>query len=173
MKKILVSTSLCLLMILVPVASALPVLNQQEHHLPITTRTSSASPLDSPPEWAEGNFSGVWGLNILGQPLSPIGWVAGYYDVNGIIGRFEGIFDQFNVTNATGAIGGFFLGPFMFGKIMNITTGNATGFVGLGGANETHFYWRIMGIIGPTFYMYGVYSKFENSTAKQQFMKID
>jgi hypothetical protein len=46
----------------------------------------------------------------------------------------------------------------------NITTGNQTYFVGLGGANETNFYWRIMGLVGPTFSMYGVYSKFENTT---------
>jgi hypothetical protein len=119
---------------------------------------------DTPPDWAMGNFSGVWGLNVLGQPLPPAGWVAGYYAFNGLFGRFEGVFDVFNVTNATGAIGGFFLGPFMFGQIVNRTTGNSTGFVGIGGANTTHFYWRIMGILGPTFYMYGVYSKFENIT---------
>ena len=33
--------------------------------------------------------------------------------------------------------------------------------VGLGGRNETHFYFRLMGIVGPTFYIAGIYKPIE------------
>lgn len=168
MKKLLFVIGICFLIAL-PSTLAFPTVLKKTEYTKNCVDFDSTSANDTPPSWATGNFSGVWGLNVLGQPLPPAGWLVGYYSFNGLVGRFEGVFDVFNVTNATGAIGGFFLGPFMFGQIANITTGNATGFVGIGGANTTHFYWRIMGFVGPTFYMYGVHSQLQNSTTKNYF----
>ena len=167
MKKLLIIVGICLL-IVVPTSTAVPMkVAQPDSVIPQTTQGYFDN--ETPPDWATGNFSGIWGLNLLGQPLPPAGWVAGYYSFNGLVGRFEGVFDVFNETNATGAIGGFFLGWFMFGRIMNVSTGNWTGFVGIGGANTTHFYWRIMGIVGPTFYMYGTHAALQNVTKRQRF----
>jgi hypothetical protein len=124
---------------------------------PITT-------LEEPPSWANGNFSGVWGIDIWGEAQIPLGWIAGYFrHMN--LGYFLGGFAEFGAENASAYIEGFFLGPFMFGQISEIPieneTVNATIFVGLGGYDETQFYWRIMGYEGPTFFMYGEYAKFD------------
>lgn len=163
MKKTVLSL-LIICIVLSSIASSTAVsLHKQRTPLKFTSRSAVTLENETPPDWATGNFSGVWGLNIAGQPLPPVGWLAGYYSNMGI-GRFVGVFSPFNVTNITGYIGGILLGPFMLGIVGNSTTGNQTYFVGLGGANTTHFYWRIMGFVGPTFYMYGIYTKFKDTT---------
>ena len=163
MKKLVILTLvICMVVSSISATTAVPIrnLSKIQEHIPQAVATMDT---ETPPDWATGNFSGVWGLNIAGQPLPPAGWLAGYYSNMGI-GRFVGVFAPFNATNVTGYIGGILLGPFMLGIVGNSTTGNKTYFVGLGGANTTHFYWRIMGFVGPTFYMYGLYTKFENVT---------
>ena len=110
-------------------------------------------------DW-DGNFSGVWGLNLFGQPLEPLGWVEGNYSHN-ILVHFEGTYARYNDTNIFG-ISSLIIGPFMLGRISNLTSENSTIFVGLGGINEntSEFYFRIMSVWGPTFYMYGNCTKF-------------
>jgi len=113
------------------------------------------------PEWAVGNFSGVWGLNIWGQPLPAAGWIEGYYSDNFFF-RMQGVYGKNNETYPICNISTWAFGPFLFGGAQNISTGNGTFIMGLGGVNETqHFYWRISAIIGPNFYIYGNYTKFE------------
>jgi hypothetical protein len=156
-----------LLVFVVCIVSSIPVaaMGPLHHSIKIQVPVSPSPILDNgtPPDWATGNFSGIWGINVVGQPFPPAGWLAGYYSNMGI-GRFVGVFALFNATNVTGYIGGILLGPFMLGIVGNSTTKNQTFFVGLGGANQTHFYWRIMGFVGPTFYMYGIYTPFHNET---------
>ena len=116
---------------------------------------------DAPPDWATGNFSGVWGINAFGVPLPAAGWVKGYY-ADRFFARIEGEYGVFtNMTNGTGSFFAIGIGPFLLGGINSYATENGTYLTGLGGVNETTFYWRINLIIGPTFYMHGNYSKFE------------
>ena len=129
-----------------------------------TPSTKSTSTIDSPPNWANGNFSGYWGLDIWGENQIPLGYLYGYYG-NMKLGVFLGEFGTWWDENATGYIRGIFFGPFMFGGLGNIsnvgTYENETLFVGIGRYNETDFKWRIMGETGPTFFMAGTYTKFE------------
>jgi hypothetical protein len=118
---------------------------------------------DTPPSWATGNFSGVWGVTILGVPTAPLGWITGYYQTIGL-GRLEAVYATFNETNATSFLKGIMLWIFFLGGAGNIQTGNATWVTGIGVANDTHFYWRINAIIGPSFYILCSYTPFENTT---------
>ena len=163
MSRVLIVLGVCVLLMAMPAYMAVPMHEAKRLKTTfVSTAESCFSAVnDTPPDWANGNFSGVWGLNLLGRPLPPAGWVAGYYSNMGV-GRFVGVFAEFNATNVTGYLGGLFFGPFMVGIVGNITTGNSTYFVGPGRHNETHFYWRLMGIVGPTYYMYGKYSRFED-----------
>ncbi len=112
------------------------------------------------PEWAQGEIKGVWGLTLFGLPLPEAGWIEGYATNKGV-GRFEAIYDEKNNTNASNFLEGVYIGPFLLGKAGNRITGNGTLFVGIGGANETHVYFRIMGILGPTFYVHAEYERYE------------
>jgi hypothetical protein len=161
-KSVILTLVVCMVVSSISATTAMPIRNISKIQKYIPQAISTIDN-ETPPDWATGNFSGIWGLNIGGQPLPPAGWLTGYYSDMGI-GRFVGVFAPFNATNVTGYIGGILFGPFMLGIVGNSTTGNMTYFVGLGGANTTHFYWRIMGFVGPTFYMYGMYNKFENVT---------
>jgi hypothetical protein len=160
MKKILVIGGICILLITMPMITAMPtelVKNSQTLKPLLKKQTVS---LDEPPDWANGNFTGVWGVNLLGVPLAPIGWIVGYYQNIGL-GNFAGVFGSFNDTNATGAIIGMMLWVFFLGGVGSIETGNGTYVSGLGIANETHYYIRLHAIIGPSFYIHVEYTKFE------------
>ena len=53
--------------------------------------------LEDIPEWAIGNFTGVWGLNLNGQPQDPVGLVLGYYGeyiFGGLVTKIFSIFDS-------------------------------------------------------------------------------
>lgn len=116
------------------------------------------------PEWANGMFYGAWGISILGAPALPIGWFTGFSRQRLLFG-FDGIFGGFNtpVSNATMALSGIVLGPFMLGGIRNLTTEKGAWYVGLGGINATNnlFYYRIMLFTGPNFFMFGKYYPLE------------
>ena len=118
------------------------------------------APDDDPPQWANGNFSGIWGLDIWGDWRIPIGWMFGYYKHNTNFGYFYAGFADFEEENATWFIQGYFFGPFMFGSIGENEYANETIFVGIGRYNETNYLWRLMGEVGPTFFIYGTYMKF-------------
>ena len=160
MKKILVIGGVCLLLITMPIITALPTELVQNPHTLMPILKKQTISLDEPPDWAKGNFTGVWGLNVLGIPLAPIGWIVGYYQNIGL-GNFAGVFGSFNDTNATGAIIGIMLWVFFLGGVGSIETGNGTYVSGIGVANETHYYVRIHAIIGPSFYIHVKYTKFE------------
>ena len=150
----------CAAILLVPLAQGSttpiktpPLIQKFNHPLPLNT-------LEDPPEWANGNFTGTWGLTILGVPTPPIGWIVGYYENIGL-GRFAGVFAEFNETNATGGLIGLMLWVFFIGGVGNLATQNGTYVSGIGVANETHYYVRLHGIIGPSYYIYIQYTKFE------------
>lgn len=160
MKKLMVIIGICFLLVAMPAMTAisLPKMNKLKTNLAPIKTTIPAT--DNPPDWANGNFTGVWGLNILGIPTSPIGWITGYYQNIGL-GKFAGVFAEFNETNATGALVGFMLWVFFIGGVGSIATGNGTYVAGIGVGNETHYYVRLHGIIGPSYYIHVKYTKFE------------
>lgn len=134
----------------------------------VTSAPAEEQNNDDAPDWALGNFSGVWGLNFLGFPLPPSGWVEGYYSTWGL-GQIQGTYGNYNQDNYF-EIQGTMLWIFMFGFIRDPQTGNGTAFTGLGGikAETQEFYYRLNGIIGPTFYMLGNYTPFETVEEEQE-----
>ena len=161
MKKILITIAVCLLIIGMPAMTAFPMTKQNIVQTQLKSRTPSVLYNDTPPDWAAGNFSGVWGLTIFGIPLAPSGWIEGYFANTPGLGRLEGGYAEFNVTNATTILTGFMIWIFFLGGVVNVATGNGTWVTGIGVANETHFYWRLNAIIGPSYYIHCEYSKFE------------
>ncbi len=162
MKKILLTLGICFILIAMPIMTANPM--KQIRNPRIKTLMSDIEKqtpaLDEPPEWANGNFTGVWGITILGFPTPPMGWIAGYYQEIGL-GTLAGVFGPFN-GNATGVIAGFMLWVFFMGGVEDIATGDGTYVAGIGIANETnsHYYMRLHGILGPNYYMSVEYTRF-------------
>jgi hypothetical protein len=161
MKKILLAIVIGFLLLGMPAILAHPMQNIRQAGTAILPRENISYTNDTPPDWAAGNFSGVWGVNILGIPLPPIGWIEGYFSHAPGFGLLEGGYAEFNETNATNILGGLMIWIFFLGGVTNIATGNGTYVSGIGVANETHFYWRLNAIIGPSFYIHCEYSKFE------------
>lgn len=159
MKKLLAIIGICFLLVAMPATMAVSLPKIYDIKTNIATNESSVSTVDEPPEWANGNFSGEWGLTLLGIPITPLGWIEGYYQNIGF-GRLEGVFGRPNCSEE-GKISGIMLYVFFLGGVENIETGNGTFVTGIGIANETHFYWRISAIIGPSFYIFCEYTKFE------------
>lgn len=160
MKKILI-LGVCFIMICMPIIPAYPSLTKNSTFPQLHKKTTTTLTNDTPPDWASGNFSGVWGINILGFPAPPSGWVKGYYAIQPGLGRLEAEFAEFNVTNATGRIGGFMIWVFFLGAVQSTATANGTYVSGIGVANETHFYWRLTAIFGFSYYIHCEYTKFE------------
>jgi hypothetical protein len=163
MKKIVIMTFvICIVLSSMSSATTLPLQknNKIQQLLPQATTTMENQ---TPPDWAKGNFSGVWGITVLGVPAAPSGWITGYYQNIGF-GKLEAVYADFNHTNATAYLNGFMVWIFFLGGTGNLPTGNVTWVTGIGVANQTHFYWRINAIIGPSFYIHCQYTKFENVT---------
>lgn len=156
MKKVITITVVFLLFAGIPTISSMSIKNISniQSNLPVNTRPE-ISTLDDIPEWAIGNFTAVWGLNINGQPGDPLGLILGYYGEH----LFAGLITNTSAPN--GWIWGIRFSIFMFGMVANIEVEEKAPFVGLGLWNEQEFYYRIMSIVGPTFYIYGVYTPFE------------
>jgi len=115
---------------------------------------------DEPPSWANGNLTGVWGIDIWGEYQIPIGWMFGYYKLGINIGYFAAGFNYFGETEISWFIQGYIFGIFMFGSMdPNDYTGQVF-FVGIGNCNETDYHWRVMGEEGPVFFMKGNYTIF-------------
>ena len=170
MKKIILVIIIGILFLGMPLATAqstttLSVTKNQTKHL--RNNQSPARVLDhpqradEPPSWVNGNFTGVWGFDIWGEVLIPIGWMFGYYRRNPNIGYFYAAFGEFNHENISWYIQGYFFGPFMFGSLGENESANTTIFVGIGRYNETNYHWRLMGESGPTFFMDGEYTRFD------------
>ncbi len=163
MKKILSILGVCFLLVAMSAMSAMPISVNKNARIIKPNLPNFQKPLptlDDPPEWANGNFTGVWGLNILGIPLPPSGWIYGYYQEIGL-GQLAAVFAEFNQTEPTGAILGIMLWVFFIGGVGSIATGNGTYVAGIGVANETHYYLRLNAIIGPSYYMHVEYTRFE------------
>ena len=164
MKKILMILLVSFTLMIMPCISGFSVLNiKEEIDTQITTKGFSSNPEDAP-DWAIGNFTGRWGLDFFGHDWFTIGSVKGFYGKGFIrnirFGRFQIHYNESGEVNGT-LLEGIFFGTYLLGKSLNEETGNKTSFVGLGGYNETHFRWRVMGMHGPTIYMKGIFSEFE------------
>jgi hypothetical protein len=167
--KVLICLGICFLLLGIPIAIAAPnsietTLNSMSNH--VTQRLfdrerTIIEPTNDPPAWANGNFSGVWGFSIWGEWEIPVGWTYGYYKRNPTLGYFYAKFGNFEEENTSWFIQGYFIGPFMFGSIGENESANETLFVGIGRINETDYHWRMMGEVGPTFFVEGTYTKFE------------
>ena len=157
MKKVLTSIFICILFASLSVTSAVSAIDARQ------IVETSQTPEDAP-DWAIGNFTGEWGLNIWGHDWFSIGPVSGYYG-RGFAGNLK--FGRFIITylESDGENGttfqGLFIGPYLLGTATDIQTDNTTAFVGLGSYNETAFNWRIMGMKGPTLFMKGTFNEFE------------
>ena len=163
MKKIvLIALVVCIVLGSISSSTAAP-LQKNRKIKELATQAIATMDNETPPDWATGNFSGVWGVTILGVPLAPSGWITGYYQKIGL-GRLEAVYALFNQTNATSYLKGMMLWIFFLGGAGSLLSGNVTWVTGIGVANQTHFYWRINAIIGPSFYIHCQYTKFENIT---------
>ena len=160
MKKIILTLGICFLLLAMPLMTANPMKQIKNPRIKslISDIEKQGPALDDPPEWANGNFTGVWGITLLGIPTPPMGWVAGYYQEIGL-GTLAGVFGPFN-GNASGYIAGVMLWIFFMGGVENIATGEGTYIAGIGIANETHYYMRLHGILGPNYYMNVEYTRF-------------
>ena len=168
MKKVLIAIGVCFLLAAMPISLSLAsptqrisnrlnkILENEE-----TFEIVGPMPAEDPPEWANGQFAGVWGLDIWGEWHIPAGWMFGYYKRTTSWGYFYAGFADFGVENATWYIQGYFLGPFMFGSLGETEYANETLFVGIGRYNETDYHWRLMGEVGPTFFVEGEHEAYE------------
>jgi hypothetical protein len=116
---------------------------------------------DIPPSWANGNFTGVWGLDIWGEYHIPLGWMFGYYKLSINIGYFAAGFNFFGEPEISWFIQGYIFGIFMFGHMGENEYTNQTYIVGIGNSNDTRYHWRIIGEDGPVFFMDGKYTIFD------------
>ena len=116
---------------------------------------------DTPPAWANGNFTGVWGLDIWGEHNIPLGWMFGYFKLSIEIGYFAAGFNIFGEPDISWFIQGYIFGIFMFGNMGKNEYTNQTYFVGIGKCSKTNYHWRIIGEEGPVFYMEGKYTMFD------------
>jgi hypothetical protein len=162
MKKRMILIGVCCLLLLSPITMGVSVHQPTVTDSPVLEKTR-VSTLGPPPSWAKGNFSGVWGLSFLGYPLAPLGWITGYYQTIGL-GSLDAVYASFNETNATAFLRGIMLWIFFMGGAGSLQTGNGTWVTGIGVANETHFYWRINPLIGPSYYIFCSYTAFTNQS---------
>ena len=162
MKKQMIILVVCVSVFFVCMPTTTAVFPQSVNNLKTRVSTVDETTLitDSPPDWATGNFSGTWGISILGIPTIELGWIEGYFQV-GIVGRVEGVFAEYDKSE-TAQIGALVIGYFFLGVVGNETTGNWTYCVGLGGFDETssEFYFNLHLFLGPGFYMRGTFSEF-------------
>ena len=153
MKKLIIFGVITLLIVGIPITTAASVekttfIKNHRNEQPVPT-------LEDIPEWAIGNFTGVWGLNLNGEPQEPVGLVLGYYDDH----RFAGVVT--NTTAPNGWIWGYRFSIFMIGIVANIDGEKRIPIIGIGAWNDEQFYYRIISIVGPTIYIAGIYTPFE------------
>lgn len=162
MKKSLISILICIIIMIMPMTTATFPIDKSLFTKKPGNSNKNTLLHDTPPDWAMGNFSGEWGISIVGIPILPLGWIEGYFSVIGITGRIEGVFAEFKDEEPQAFIQGFVILYNMIGIVGDIETGNGTFFMGLGFPNENgEYYYRISLIIGPSFYMMGTWSEFE------------
>lgn len=119
---------------------------------------SNYFPLNDPPSWATCGFIGVLGVtDQLGKPVTPPLQVVAGYCADHFNGQFIGAIYEFNETERSGYLAGRTIRLFMMAVMGNSSKEQWHPFVGIGGSNETHFYFRMMTIVGPTMYLAGTY----------------
>ena len=154
MKKTIIIGIIFLLLVGIPMTSAVNV--ERMTYVKNLRNENPVGTLEDIPEWAIGNFTGVWGFNVNGEPYEdPLGLVVGYYGQH----LFAGLLT--NTTAPNGWIWGIRFSVFMFGMVANLNGEQQIPIVGIGGFNEDNFYYRFMSIVGPTFYMAGIHTPFE------------
>ncbi len=166
MKKLVIILGVCFLFASLPVASGLAISSFKDIKPLVKDNNSVGLSDNNPPDWATHGFVGVLGItDNIGKPQEPVSIIAGYCQeefkgkVAGIIAIREG---EENIIE--GYFAGQINGPFMFGILGNTTTEKNTFIVGLGFRNETHFYFRIMALVGPTLYIAGKYMPLNSNT---------
>lgn len=111
---------------------------------------------DEPPDWADGWYIGAW-LDKNGDDYNILGYLAGYYHKGTRPNRgfYAGVW---NVTgnNTFNGMGGIALGIFTFGRIQ-LPNEKKIPYTGFLFTNQTHFVGRIMSVVGPPVYMYGIH----------------
>jgi hypothetical protein len=154
MRKLIFVGIIVILLLGFPMVSAVNV--ERATYIKSLRSENPVGSLDDIPEWAIGNFTGVWGFNVNGEPYDdPIGLVIGYYGEH----LFAGLLT--NTTAPNGWIIGYRFSIFMFGMVANLDGSQKVPIVGLGVFNDEAFYYRFMSIAGPTFYLAGYYTPFE------------
>ena len=154
MRKLILVGIISIMLMGIPMVSAVNV--ERATFIKNLRSENPVGSLEDIPEWAIGNFTGIWGFNVNGEPYEdPIGLTFGFYGDH----LFAGILT--NTTAANGWIFGFRFSVFMFGMVANLDGSQKVPIVGIGGFNEENFYYRFMSIVGPTFYIAGVYAPFE------------
>jgi hypothetical protein len=152
MKKLYVFMSVSLLISGLPLCTALSTSINQINENQLLTFDNVQ------PEWATGYFVGLIGITSdFGHPGPYGGYIVGYYEKDDFKGKFIGAIGKKDTSEILGFIGGYLGGPFLLGMIGNTSSNKITPVVGIGLNNETHVYYRIMGLIGPTFYFAGKY----------------
>jgi len=165
MKKIIIAISICVLLLIMPttisISTKIIKTNKNQDFIKENHFSNENRPL-----WAQGNFTGYWGLNIVGELYIPLGKIIGYYSIGyhsklKRVGYFQVDFKEFDDDNVT-RLKGFFWGDYMIGKQLYLDSENTTAIAGLGRYNETNseFFWRVMAIKGPTYFMWGNSAKF-------------
>ena len=78
---------------------------------------------DSPPDWATGNFSGTWGISILGIPTIELG--GGLKDTSKsiLLAALKGVFAEYDKSE-TAQICALVIDYFFLGAVGSETTGN-------------------------------------------------
>lgn len=154
MKRTIIIGIIFLFLIGIPMTSAVNV--ERMTYVKNLKSENPVGSLEDIPDWAIGNFTGVWGFNVNGEPYEdPLGLIIGYYGQH----LFAGLLTNTTAPNAW--IWGIRFSVFMFGMVSNFEGEQKIPIVGIGGFNEENFYYRFMSIVGPTFYMAGVYTPFE------------
>ena len=166
MKKIIIVVGVCFLFASLPLASGLTISNFKNIKTIINENKFSDIPVNDPPEWATHGFVGVLGVtDAMGKPQKPVSLIAGYCqkEFNGKVAGVIAIRER-EENIPKGYFAGQITGPFMFGILGNITIKKDTFIVGIGVKNETHFYFRIMALVGPTLYIAGKYMPLNSNT---------
>jgi len=135
---------------------------EPNNHLTTGNYEQNISPLNDPPDWATHQFIGVIGLtDFRGQPLRPSHITMGYC-TESFSDTFVGVVTERNQTEPSGYLGGKVMGPFFLGRL-SADRANERGMTiaGIGIHNETHFYYRFIGLRGPSLYFAGQYYPIE------------
>jgi hypothetical protein len=171
MRRKIILICLCVILVLLPTVSSISIQKIKN----IIEKKTDCFFIDSSndvPYWADGNFTGKWGMELssifLGKIEIELGNVYGYFSEN-MFGRLNGKFTYYWNETKTTNISGVYFGAFIFGGIGDVEINtieyngkcNESVYAGLGDRNETDFYFRLIGREGPIYYMEGKFNHFD------------